>query len=132
MNIIRANTRIINNFPRKEIYYQNVLEHVLNGKHKVLPSGITDITTDNFHAEIKKWNKWKQALGQLLAYDTYDPRKELQVYLFNQYSIQNKIIAINTFKKYDIIPFEFIEDEEKDKLFIYNLFTQKCIYNGKL
>jgi hypothetical protein len=129
MNIIAKNIIIPK---RHEIYYQEILENVLQGKHKVLPCGITDVTTHNTHAEIKKWNKYKEAVGQLLSYNTFDYKPNLQIYLFNKYLHTKKLNAIKVFNKYDITPFEFINDEDKGKLFIINLITNKCIYKCEL
>lgn len=74
----------VNAAKQKECFYQNILESHLNGKHKKLPRGETDITTDAFHAEIKNWDCYKEAFGQLLAYNKDDPRNELRVYLFGK------------------------------------------------
>ena len=69
---------------RSEAYYQRMLEVILGGGHKMLDSGTTDITTDSFHAEIKKWSAWKHAVGQLLCYNADDPRDDKRIYLFGQ------------------------------------------------
>lgn len=68
----------------------------MNGGHKKLSCGITDITTDKFYAEIKEWSCWKEAFGQLLAYNVSDPKKELAVYFFGTYSqsCKDKVKAI--------------------------------------
>lgn len=71
--------------PKKtEEDYQVVLQKYLKGKHKKLALGITDITTDAFHAEIKMWGCYKEAIGQLLAYNFNDPRENLHVYFFGK------------------------------------------------
>lgn len=71
---------------RNEEYYQRVLESVLQGTHKKLPCGITDITTPEFHAEIKNWKSWKEAIGQLLCYNHDDPRPSMRMYMFGKAS----------------------------------------------
>ena len=55
---------------------------MLQGGHKKLKSGITDITTDFIHAEIKNWDSWKDAIGQLCVYQINDPKEKLEVYFF--------------------------------------------------
>ena len=114
--------------PRSEIFYQRVLENVLQGKHKKLACGITDITTNTLHAEIKAWPKWKHAIGQLLVYDAFDNKNSLHVYLFNKYPIKKKDMAIKVFQKYNIHPYEFKEDIDSDKLEVFDFIKNKCIF----
>ena len=54
---------------RNEAFYQKILERELNGKHMYLRTGITDITNDEFHAEIKRWSKWRQVVTQIMLYN---------------------------------------------------------------
>ena len=89
-----------------------ILENYFNASHKTLKCGITDITTDNMHAEIKAWDCWKESIGQLITYNTLDPRNELHVYLFGKYGPSSKQMAFevlvkNNFKVFDCI----IEDK---------------------
>ena len=116
----------------QEVRFQRILEHVLQGTHMKIRNGITDITTPHLHAEIKTWPKWRHAIGQLLAYNAYDSQPELQVYLFNQYSTERKIIALNVFKMYNIMPFEFVEDLDANKMKIIRLNDNKCIFKDDL
>lgn len=67
---------------RSESYYQKILEKYLNGAHKKLPCGVTDVTNDRVHAEIKVWNNYKSGIGQLACYNKDDPRPELHIYFF--------------------------------------------------
>jgi hypothetical protein len=132
--VIHTNT-ILNYEPvktRKEIYYQNIVEEVLQGKHKVLKSGITDVTTKDTHAEIKQWRKWKDAVGQLLSYNVYDSKPNLQVYLFNSYKHEKKLVAMKVFDHYNITPFEFIDDLYCGKLLLVDIKNNKCIYKCDL
>lgn len=46
---------------KNEIYYQRKLLET----HKKTTHGITDITTNNEHIEIKHWKNYKNALGQI-------------------------------------------------------------------
>ena len=73
-----------------ESYYQLHLENYLNGKHMRLKSGITDITNDDMHAEIKIWKDWSDAIGQLQRYCYHEHRKELRLYLFGEYTKKDK------------------------------------------
>lgn len=66
---------------KNEIYYQKFLERKLLATHKKTTHGITDITTNNEHIEIKHWKNYKNALGQLLSYNHND-NKSLCAYFF--------------------------------------------------
>lgn len=118
--------------PQKEVYYQRILENVLQGSHKKIPSGITDITTPTLHAEVKTWPKWRHAVGQLLSYNVFDEKPNLQVYLFNDYSPKGKLIALGVFQVYGISPFEFVEDYDADKIKIMDLLRNKCIFEDSI
>lgn len=52
---------------KNEEQYQIIMERILGGGHEKLHIGITDITTPLLHAELKKWEDWKAAVGQLLT-----------------------------------------------------------------
>lgn len=67
---------------KNEDFYQAVVENHLGGTHKSLPCGITDVTNESTHAEIKHWNSYKEAIGQLICYNQFDPKDTLQLYLF--------------------------------------------------
>ena len=70
--------------------YQHHLEQELNGKHLKNKHGITDVTTDDTHVEIKKWSDYKTALGQLLSYNNAVPKNNLSVYFFGHYPEEKK------------------------------------------
>lgn len=112
----------------KEKYYQEIIEELLDGKHKILKSGITDVTNNDTHAEIKHWSKWKFLVGQLLAYNNCDCKPNLHAYMFGNYSEQNKMIALDVFEKYNIIPFEFVNNYDSGKLLIVNLINKEIVY----
>ena len=95
---------------KNESFYQMVLEHILGGKHKLLNCGITDITLNDTHIEIKEWCVWKEAIGQLLCYNFEDPKPNLHVYLFGKPLESKRSIIFNTFKHNNIIPFECINN----------------------
>lgn len=96
---------------RNESFYQMILEELLKGEHKKLKSGITDITNDTLHAEIKNWDSWKYAIGQLSVYNNEDPRDTLQIYFFGKTpNKQTKSIIYTHCKYQNINPYEFIHD----------------------
>lgn len=65
--------------------YQKNLEFILKGRHVTIPYvGVTDITTDEFHAEIKTWKAWKSVISQLYCYNRALPRNELRAYFFGK------------------------------------------------
>lgn len=111
---------------KPEVYYQRILEKHLNGKHKKVDCGITDITTPTMHVEIKEWKKWKEAVGQLLSYNVCENKPYLRLYLFESYPSANKQIALNIFQKYNIQPYEFVEDNRCD-MFIRDLVSNEEI-----
>ena len=67
--------------------------------------GETDVTTAECHAEIKKWECWKEAPGQLLCYNKCDPKNKLQVYLFGKYTKKEE--AVEHMKDFGLEVFEF-------------------------
>lgn len=82
--------------------YQHALQQKYKYGPKQLKSGVTDITTPNKHIEIKRWPCWKHSLGQLLSYDHYDKKPELEAHLFGEYAEYKKEIAREVFTKYNI------------------------------
>jgi hypothetical protein len=96
---------------KKEKFYQELLEQYLCGTHKRLECGITDVTTDTLHAEIKQWDCWKEALGQLMAYNIEDAKNELHAYMFGHYSDTCKKAATKVMVKAGIKVYDLITDE---------------------
>jgi len=82
----------------KEHDYQHTLESVVHGNHRRNLYGITDITTDDAHIEIKKWSDYKTALGQLIAYNHGERKKDLYVYFFGPYAQDKKEKVVELFK----------------------------------
>ena len=96
------------NDKRNEAYYQKLLEIYFKAGHKKIGRvGITDITTDTSHIEIKKWDCWKEAIGQLFIYNNHCPKEDLQVHLFGKYDEAHKKDAIKDFLKLNIKCYEF-------------------------
>lgn len=67
---------------QKEKIYQDILSKHFQAGHQKGLHGITDITTDNMHIEIKLWSMYKQAAGQLFFYNAANPKRDMRVYLF--------------------------------------------------
>lgn len=91
---------------RKEIYYQRFLEKHFQASHKVTKYGITDITTETHHIEIKQWKSYKSALGQLRAYN-YGDNKQLIVALFGEFKDKAKVIEL--FHSNEIVVWDLIK-----------------------
>jgi hypothetical protein len=115
---------------KNEKFYQTLLEEILSSTHKRLSCGETDITTNECHAEIKEWECWKEALGQLIAYNTVDPKEKLCVYLFGKYAQNRKDTAIEVFKKNGIDVYEFQESND-GYICILDIATQAICYQYK-
>jgi len=96
-----------------EAFFQSLLESYLGGGHKQLECGITDITTEDFHAEIKKSHMWKDAVGQLLVYNTFDPRPEKRLYLFGNLGSKTLKNVQSTCALHGIKPFWLVHKDNK-------------------
>ena len=68
----------------REKIIQKKLQKKLGGKTEVeTPVGNIDLLTKSELIEIKSFDNWKHALGQLIAYSTFYPNKEKCMYLFD-------------------------------------------------
>ena len=111
---------------KNEAFYQIVVEQYLNGTHKYLASGITDVTNNDTHAEIKRWSKYKEGLGQLLTYNRDDPKERLQMYFFGKSSAKLEACAISHCKDKNIEVFMF--DMFPDRVNIVEYSTKNIVY----
>lgn len=103
---------------RNEHTYQKILEHVYSGAHKYIRGiGITDITTDDMHLEIKRWPLWKNGMGQLIAYNTEVPKDKKVLCLFGEYGTERKAKAIQTLVKNDIRVLEIHESASQVQVY---------------
>lgn len=93
---------------RNEMYYQKFLEKYLGATHKKTKYGITDITTSDYHIEIKPWYHYKQALGQLLSYN-FKNDKKLSAYFFGTIKNDKKVDIIELYKSKGVEVYEFID-----------------------
>lgn len=96
---------------RHESFYQVIVEKHLDGGHKKLACGITDVTNHNTHAEIKIWTSFKSAVGQLMVYNNEDPKEHLQAYMFGHCSEEYKAMATRSMQSLGIRVFTFIDDD---------------------
>lgn len=110
-----------------ETYYQKIVEKYLKGTHKAVQCGVTDITTSTTHAEIKVWKNYKEALGQLIAYNTVDPKERLQVYLFGRTVKEDVQTATLIFSSHNIECYTFVETP--GVISIINLYTNENVYD---
>jgi hypothetical protein len=98
---------------RNEAFYQSILEEYLGNGHKKLPIGITDVTTDTCHAEIKEWSCYKEAIGQLMAYNVCDPKEKLEMYMFGCYKDSCKEEAYKVISACNIDLYEFVNYSDR-------------------
>ena len=103
---------------KKEYFYQDFLERHLCGSHCRFKYGQTDVSTDNIHAEIKEFNKWKNAFGQLLYYNHVSPRSDLRIYLYGKPKRYDASSMVSCCQEYNITPFILSYDGE-------NVFMEK-------
>jgi hypothetical protein len=115
---------------RKEDFYQVIVENWLGGTHSKNAAGITDVTNETVHAEIKGWKEWKYAMGQLLAYQTEDPKEHLYVCLFGRYGNEHKKKATNVLNKRGISCYDFAETDRV--VSIVNASNGEFVYSHNL
>lgn len=72
---------------KPEVFYQRILEQRYNGSHLATTAGVTDVTTNSMHIEIKRASNWLDAFRQLLAYNAVEEREYLRLYLFDYKSL---------------------------------------------
>jgi hypothetical protein len=94
----------------KEEFYQKILEPILGGTHMRLETGITDITTDRLHAEIKVWKEYRAGISQLQLYNAAEKRENLQLHLFGIPTTKERQNVLIYTKMLNIEPFELIHD----------------------
>lgn len=80
--------------PKQEKFYQSFLEKEVGGCHKVNKYGITDVTTETMHIEIKPWRLYKHCLGQLQAYNHMDNKQLIAALYGNVHKKKDLIIKL--------------------------------------
>lgn len=110
-----------------ETVFQNILEIYYGNGHKRIGIGETDITTETTHIEIKRWSNYKDGIGQLVSYNSVDPKQELVLYLFGKCGQETRTHAgyvfenlSNSFKFYEI----YIKDKQVFRTNIISLETE--------
>lgn len=116
---------------KSELFYQLLLEKHLGGSHKALSCGITDVTTENSHSEIKEWKSWKEGVGQLHCYNKADPKENLNLYLFGSCSKKCKKEAIDISLSFGFNVYEFVHENDKVKIIDLAKDTTNYIYDPK-
>ena len=111
---------------KDEKFYQAIVEKYLGSTHHRIKSGITDVSTDTIHAEIKRWNNYKDAIGQLTSYNITDPKEELHVYMFDKCSKTALETALMIFKQLKYKIHEFNVTDDKVEIIDYD--TKNIIY----
>jgi hypothetical protein len=109
---------------KTEIYYQKFLEKYLNATHQKTKFGITDISTDSCHIEIKNWISYKAALGQLLSYN-FNDNKSLSAYFYGSVKEDQKQNIIKLFTSKNVSVYEFVDG--LDGIKINNLYDANII-----
>lgn len=105
---------------KKEAFYQRMVEMYLNGTHMKLPSGITDVSNERVHAEIKNVAMWKSALGQLYCYNRDSPRAVLQAYLFGKATSSAMKTAYEHFTSMNIELYVFTSVDDTHNIVKYD------------
>jgi hypothetical protein len=96
----------------QEKHYQKHLSKLLNGAtHLKNKFGITDITNDNCHIEIKNWQNYKACLGQILAYNLGDPKNTLIAAFFGDIKFKDRAIKLMHDNKIDVWELNIISNE---------------------
>lgn len=97
---------------RSEVFYQAIVEEYLQGQHKKLKHGVTDVRNHKVHAEIKRWDLFMQAIGQLMYYNWVDPKEELHVYFFGRTTSKDAKYIIDLLMEKSFVVHTFRDIEE--------------------
>lgn len=98
---------------KSEKFFQLILEEYLCGTHCKVDCGVTDITTEDSHCEIKEWHYWKHALGQLVAYSKSSSKKKLKMFCFGKCKDKMKETALDICLKSEILLYDIIVNNNK-------------------
>lgn len=77
-----------------ELAIQKKLEKQYNAGHKNIPYGIIDILGKDFFIEIKNWNDWIKAIGQVTVYGNVYPNHMKHIHFFGEVPPADKEIYI--------------------------------------
>src|SRR5437588_1547912 len=90
----------------KESVIQKECESIFGGTHSKCISGVCDILTETQVIEIKRAEKWRDAIGQLLSYAVDKPTHEKILILFGYIDIIDHIKNTCKSSQINIIQFE--------------------------
>jgi hypothetical protein len=97
---------------KKEFRIKQILNKKLKGKLEVeTDHGLIDILTKKEIIEVKTAKHYKYALGQILAYSVYYPKKDKVIYLFDLYENINIDKIMKLYDKYDV-ELRFCDDND--------------------
>ena len=86
-----------------ESVYRDILAKKLNGSVEVVtPVGIIDVLTKNEIIEVKVSKRWKDALGQILAYGHYYPKHQKRIHLTTFISTASLKDVISICNQFDV------------------------------
>jgi hypothetical protein len=75
----------LRNDRKHESHFQRILQNKFQAEHKhIVGVGVTDITTDDAHIEIKRWKYYDDVTGQLAKYQRALARPRSCVYYFGR------------------------------------------------
>ena len=107
---------------KDEKFYQLIVEKYLGATHDRNAAGVTDVTTDTIHAEIKRFKIFKEGIVQLMAYNVKDPKDELHsthAYMFDDTGKKHMDMAADVMKQLKIKVFTFYVSNEKVDIIDY-------------
>ena len=116
-NLLIENAVLKNKKNKK--FYQSIVKKYLKGTPSRNCHGITDVTNDKVHAEIKTLCDYKTAIGQVQAYNYVDKKEELHIYLFDDDNKKQLSIAAEYIKFLNIKLFTFTVSPEKVEIIEY-------------
>lgn len=94
----------INNERVLEKHVQERLAAEFGGGHHTVDIGIIDILTPTMVCELKNWDSWLKALGQILAYSYYFPERQKRIHFFGPCPNNWKVYSIYVIlSKYNIV-----------------------------
>src|SRR5437867_239637 len=108
---------------QREVSIQRKLEEEIGFTHAKCRAGVIDILTPTTIIEIKRWSKWKAAIGQLFAYRVHCSDKKLRIHFFGPIpaaEIRDNILYTcslygieTTWEKEEVKMFKIIREDEK-------------------
>lgn len=100
---------------KKEIYYQRLLEELLNCKKEKVPYGEIDEINKRrkLIIEIKNIKNWMHSIGQLEFYSIFYPEYKKLAFLFGKIKEEKKEIILNTLSNENIFVYFMEENTSK-------------------